>query len=341
MTAKDIPKFLAPWLENFLRENPFIRGAYLAGSVAELHPDDEIGSCSDIDIMMPIDSPARDKPGKIPYNSFIIEGTFIPWGELRDPERSMANYHVAHGLHHNLVLADQTGELTALCEYIAAEFPKPERIRARVDNVITKIESNLNGFRTDVPVERQCMGLLFTAGILTHAVLVAAMRNPTVRMRYRAVRDVLIPAGRSAEYEELMRVAGFADFTAEEAETYLADMASLFDAVEPLRRTRFPFTSDLCAEMRPTAVDDLSTMIRSGSHRETLFWLCATYTRLMQQAAYDAPELYNEEMPSFLRLMKRVGLGTPEARLRRAEAIRAALPGIRALCEQIITESLR
>lgn len=334
MQTKELTAFLAPWLEGFLAEHPFVIGAYLAGSCAELGPEDDLASCSDIDVMLVIEGGARPKPGKLPHRGMVIEGTYIPWEQISDPEHALADYHIAHALHLGRILFDRDGRLHALCSAVAAEFSKPERILQRVDGVIRKIEAGLDAFDPAWPLFRRCTSLLFGAGIMAHAVLVAAQKNPTVRMRYRAAHSVL--NDRPGAQEFLLDAAGFGAVSPDEARQSVCKMAELFDCMAPLCKTAFPFTSDLQREMRPTAVDDALSLIDSGLHRESLFWTFATFSRLMQQACADAPELYARWEAPFARQMRLVLPDDPNGQLERVRSIRAALPGLRALCKELL-----
>lgn len=332
MQAKDLNTYLSPWLKTFIAEHPYVTGAYLAGSTAELAPEDDLGDCSDIDVMLTIKGEPRPKPGKIPFGGAVIEGTYIPWSTIEDPELALADYHIAHALHLGRILYDSDGHLTALCAAVAAEFPKPGRIRQRVDSVIRKIENNLNGYDPSAPEANRFMGLLFAAGIMAHAVLVAVQKNPTVRMRYRATKAVL--ADRPDAQEALLRAAGFDGISAAQAKEAVQEMAELFDRVSPLCKTAFPFTSDLQPEMRKSAVDDALALIDSGLHRESMFWTCATYARLMLQSRADAPEIFSAQQEKFVRFAGWIIPSQPE----RIATIRSALPALRSLCDAIIDQ---
>ena len=333
MKAKELTAYLAPWLEGFIAQHPFITGAYLAGSAAEKAPEEDIADWSDIDIMLTIEGESRPKPGKIPYGSHVIEGTYIPWQNIEDAEKALADYHIAHGLARSRVLFDADGRLTALCQSVQAEFAKPERIMQRVDGVIAKIEGNLNGFNADLPLHNRFMGLAFAAGIMAHAVLVAAQKNPTVRMRYRETCRVL--QNRPEMQEMLLKTAGFADITPDEARAFVLQTGELFDVVSPLCKTVYPFTSDLQMEMRASVVDDALDLIEKGMHRETMFWTCATFCRLMMQSASDAPEIFAAWQAPFHGLAQRVGAGTPMQQRKRISDIRFALPVLRAFCAEM------
>ena len=67
--------------------------------------------------------------------------------------------------------------------------------------------------------------------------LVAALRNPTVRLRYAAVRDVLKEYNQEEIYEELLRLLGCKDMSAEQAMIHLNGLTRTFDAASAIAKT--------------------------------------------------------------------------------------------------------
>jgi hypothetical protein len=49
---------------------------------------------------------------------------------------------------------------------------------------------------------------LFPTGVTTHVLLTADLRNLTVRLRYPAVRELLVAYGQPEFYEELLALLG-------------------------------------------------------------------------------------------------------------------------------------
>ena len=136
--------------------------------------------------------------------------------------------------------------------------------------------------------------------------------------------------------EMLLRAAGFADITPDEARAFALQTGELFDIVSPLCKTAYPFTSDLQAEMRSSVVDGALELIGKGMHRETMFWTCATFCRLMMQSAADAPDIFAAWQRPFCILAQRVGAGTPMQQRKRISDIRMSLPVLRAFCAETV-----
>ena len=109
--------------------------------------------------------------------------------------------------------------------------------------------------------------------------LVAALRNPTVRLRYAPVRDVLKEYNQEEIYEELLRLLGCKDMSAEQAMIHLNGLTRTFDAASAIAKTPFFFSSDITPDARAIAIDGDRELILNGSHREAVFWMVATFAR--------------------------------------------------------------
>jgi hypothetical protein len=166
--------------------------------------------------------------------------------------------------------------------------------------------------------------------------LVAAVRNPTVRLRYLAARDVLTEYRLSQTYPDLLNLLGCLDLTPDRAEHHLDELTRTFDIASRVARTRFPFSSDITPVARPVAIDGTREQIRQGNHREIVFWLVATYTRCHKILATDAPELERERSPAFDATLGDLGLQSPADLAGRAEAVIAFLPTLWEATEAIL-----
>ena len=78
-------------------------------------------------------------------------------------------------------------------------------------------------------------GWVFPTGIMTHVLLVAGLRNPTVRPRYETTRDLLAEHDRLDLHERLLNVLGSRAMSPEQAARHLDAIARIYDAA-----TRFP-----------------------------------------------------------------------------------------------------
>ncbi|UHA73228.1 hypothetical protein [Paenibacillus sp. 481] len=64
-------------------------------------------------------------------------------------------------------------------------------------------------------------------GVTTHLLLVAAQHNPTIRLRYVAVRKILLQYGLMNRYSELLTLLGCAAITPQRVTHHLKDINPL------------------------------------------------------------------------------------------------------------------
>jgi hypothetical protein len=243
---------------------------------------------------------------------------------------------LAAALRTNTIIADPTGRLAAVQTKVAARYAGRPWVRRRCRNAEQRIIDRLAALDVLAPPQDRIMAWLFPTGVTTHVLLTAGLRNPTVRLRYLAARELLLDYGRPDAYDELLGLLGCADLPPARAERHLRAMTEAFDATVPLIKTPFFFVSDITLAARPIAVDGGRELIRRGRHREAIFWIVATYARCLKALAADAPALLDRFAPGFADLAADLGIATPAELERRARDVLDYLPRLRDLAETII-----
>src|SRR4051794_27383474 len=160
-------------------------GAFFSGSTAASPAGDEVPKNSDIDVFVALsgkDSPL--KPGKFSFDGVLMEVTYIALSELSDAQRVAESYHLAHTFSRDAIISDPTGQLRRLHEFVSRTFTDPVWIERRCEDALTRIDNFLRGIDGNAPWHNSMMSWLFATGVTTHVVLVAALQNPTVRLRY-------------------------------------------------------------------------------------------------------------------------------------------------------------
>jgi len=315
---------------------PGFRGALLHGSILDLADDVEIPFTSDLDLLVVLDDPdAVAKPGKLRWRGALLEVSLIGFHQVDDPEKVLGEYNLAPSFRVNGILADPDGTLTAVQGEVAEHFADPEWIEARIDQAAEKVRSGFT-VNSDASLHAQVTGWLFSTGVLTHVLLVGRLRNPTVRKRYLAVRELLADRDRLDAYERLLGLLGCRDWTAGQTRTHLATLTEAFDAAAAIIRTPFFFAADISADGRAVAVNGSAELIETGRHREAVFWIVATWCRCLAVFESDAPELTGRFMPAFEVLLADLGIETDDdINRRRAETV-AALDWILPLARSLV-----
>lgn len=304
----------------WVAEQDGLEGAYLSGSTTWLPGDAELGVGSDVDIMV-VTGRERPKLGKFRRDGVLLEVSYVSWEQLATPERVLADYHLAGGLRTNTILADPSGRLTALQAEVERHYAEPEWVRRRCAEIERRIADGLGRIDSD----EQVMGWLFLTGVTTHVLLTAALRNPTVRLRYVSARELLLERGLPGAHEELLAVLGAAHLTPERVTGHLATMTRAFDLAAAVEAPPYPFASDITPEARPIAVDGAHALVQRGLHREAMFWIAATHAR--------CATILGAPAPGYRELLADLGAASPVARARDTLAF---LPRLRELKELIL-----
>ncbi|MFD0022333.1 hypothetical protein [Streptomyces sp. NPDC058382] len=326
------------WVSAHARTAPGYRGAYFSGSTVGRPDDAELAPSSDVDVMVVTeqDEPPA-KPGKLRYEGVLLEISYVPWAELDDPAEVLSSYHLAGSFRRDTVIDDPTGRLRALHAAVSPRFAEPGWVHRRCLDALHRVEGRLAAFDTSLPFHEQVTAWMFPTGVTTHVLLVAALRNPTVRLRYAAAREVLTAYGRPELYPELLELLGCAGVSGQRVRHHVAELTRTFDATVPVARTPFFFSSDLTAQARPIAVDGSLELLDRGDHREAVFWIVATLARCHTVLAVDAPALHAARLPAFeAAVAELTGItGTADILARRDEVTRF-LPRLRAAAEEIL-----
>jgi len=325
------------WVRRHAADEPGFVGAYFSGSTIYLPGDAEVPVGSDVDVMVVGEAEgASDSRSKFIHDGALIEISRLPWSAFG----SLDTVPSAHSLRLDSIIADPSGRLASVQAAVAREYTDPGRVRERSRNLWTATARALDQLDASAAWPDQVMEWAFRTSWTALLLLVAAVRNPTVRLRYLAARDVLAEHRLSDRYPDLLGLLGCLDLAQDRAEHHLIELERTFDLAARVGRTPFPFSSDISAIARPVAIDGIREQIERGSHREVVFWLVATYSRCHKILAADAPELEHQRGPAFEAMLDDLGVHTPEDLASRARAAVAFLPALWETMEAIMPEVL-
>ena len=297
------------WVKAEGGKTPDFCGALYHGSAAWL-PDSAVHPpSSDLDVMVVLDGPGpREKVGKIRYRDVLLDISYLSSDRIASPDRVLGDYHLAGSFRGPGIISDPSGRLVQLQAAVARDYAKRWWVRKRCEHARNHAVSCLNALKESDPLHDQVTAWLFAAGVTTHLLLTAGLRNPTVRRRYVAVRELLLDYSRLDSYETLLKMLGCAQISRDSAEQHLAALAEASDATTAVAKTRFPFSADLTAVARPIAIDGSRELIERGDHREALFWTVATYSRCQKVLYHDASiEVQERFGRSYRRTARRSG----------------------------------
>ena len=342
----------AEWVQSYASRQAGFRGAYLAGSIVGLADEVPWPESSDVDVMVVTGvegehtgvAPAGDvnvlPRGKFRYGGVLLEATLLPEQTLASPEAVLSSYHLAGALRVDTILSDPSGRLRSLQRAVSAALGQRRWVRRRCQEAWNKSDTGLASIGPGVPFYAQVNAWVFSRGVMTHVLLVAALRNPTIRRRYQAVREVLEAYGHDAIYPELLGFLGCADWTRAQTEHHLNAVIAMFDAAAAIGTTHFPWSSDVTPLARPILVEGSRALIERGHHRDAVFWVVATAARCQYILAADASDAERDaHAPAFQALAADLGIPDTPALLARAAAARAYLPQVWAIAEDVMARN--
>lgn len=345
MKVGDAKRLAARWVDDTLRALPGFEGAFLHGSIHDLHGDDVLPATSDVDVGIVIRAGAvLPKLGKVRREGVLLEGAVIGGDRIASAEQVLADYRLAPSFRRDGVLADPTGQLARLQRDVARAFDEPAWVHRRIldarDNVrryaggVAQAIAHASG--ADPPPLLAVVCWLFAEGNLAHMVLAAAGRNPTVRRRYAASRDVLEAVGRLDLHERMLSMLGCDELPAERIAQHLDEMASALERAGRVDAGDLPFASDLAPDAHPIAVQGSRALLDAGLAREAVFWIAVTGVRCLQAfeqaGARDDAEAFG---PAFAALLGDFGVPDVGAVRARTDAVVAFLPELLAFCDAL------
>jgi hypothetical protein len=328
----------ARWVAGHRARLPGFAGAFLSGSAAWLPAGAHLPDTSDVDVLVVTDvPPAPPKLGKFRFEGALLDVGFLSWDDLGSPEDVLGSYHLAGSFRTDTVLADPTGRLAELHATVSANYAKRSWVRRRCRHAERRIVDGLGRLDAAAPFHDQVTAWLFPTGVTTHVLLTAGLRNPTVRLRYLAARDLLHRYGHEGFHEELLALLGCGRLARERVRHHLRATTAAFDDAAAVARTPFPFAADVTAAARPVAVDGSRALVDQGRHREAVFWIVATSARCQKVLAADAPPATRaRHSPGFRELLGDLGVGSPGDLRRRAQDVLGFLPRLRRVTEAIL-----
>jgi hypothetical protein len=343
MTVKHAKEIARQWVIEEGTKLPGFWGAFYHGSTNWLPGEEALPRSSDLDVMVVLaDSDPPNKLGKFIYRDVMLEVSYLPADQLQSPERVLSQSHMAGSFAAPSIILDPSGQLTRLQAAVSREYARRPWVYKRCEHAREKILNNLEGLDEAAPFHDQGASWLFATGVTTHILLVAGLKNPTVRRRYEAVQALLAEYGHSGFYEPLLDLLDPARLSRERVEHHLAALTEVFDAAKAVINTSFPFASDISDIARPIAIDGSQQMIERGHHRETIFWVVATYSRCQKVLYHDAPVAMQDRFsPGYRELLGDLGITSFADLKERGERVKGFLPRVWEVAEAIMAANPR
>ena len=316
-------------------------GAFFHGSINWLPENSLLPLTSDVDIIVVLTDPEPpDKPGKFIYQDVLLEVSYLPASQFQSAEEILDQYHLAGNFRIESIISDPSGQLSELQVKVAENFSKRKWVQKRCQGAYNKVIRNVEGINKSNPLHHQVMMWLFANGVMTHVLLTAGMKNPTVRTRYLSTKELLAKYKQLDFYESLLEKLACAHLSKERVEHHLATMTEAFDIAKIVIKTPVPYASDIRDISRFITVDGSRELIDNGHHREAMFWIMVTYSRCQEVLYHDATvEIQDKYRVGFENLLDDLGIKSSADLHQRGEQIREFLPSVLEVAESIMSRN--
>jgi hypothetical protein len=342
MIVKQAKEAARQWVIEEASKTPDFYGAFYHGSTNWLPDDAVLPATSDVDIMVALSAPIPpDKLGKFIYQDVLLEVSYLPSDRLQSPDLILGQYHMAGSFRMPSIILDPSGQLTKLQTAVSKNYAKRQWVYKRCEHAKSKSLRLFQSLNEPGPFHDKVIAWLFAAGVTTHVLLVAGLKNPTVRRRYMATRELLASYGHLDFYETLLEMLGCAQMSRARVEHHLTMLTEVFDVAKSVMKTPHHFASDICDIARPIAIDGSRDMINRGYHREAVFWIIATYSRCQTVLYHDAPvEMQDRFSPGYRQLLGDLGITSFADLRQRNEHAERFLPRVWDVAESIMAANL-
>lgn len=322
MKVQQVIAHAREWVESRSAEIPGFRGAHLKGSILGMPEEATFPAYRDVDINLVISGRPRGvRFEEISYHGLIFDCAFYSADFYASPEAILANGALAPNLTRGGLLADPEGLLAGLQAAVAREYDRRPWVEARCAEKKARISEYLDRLAAAAAPEERARHLWFMVTELTAIIALASLKPPTHRRGLVRMRKLLLRHGRRDLHEAILGLLGFTQVERAEAETALAECASVFDRAIEVQREE----PGLKPHTRPCVIDASREMIEAGDHREAMYWIAAHAMRaitVIQACGSAEDKKWSWDFAA--RILTRMGVTAPgaaEELHRRAEPI--------------------
>lgn len=340
--VKEAKAVARQWVEAEASQMPGFVGAFIFGSVNWMADDQPFPPTSDLDVRVVLDS---DKPPgtftKFNHDSVLLEISFCPLESMKSPEAVLSDYPSAAHFTRPCILADPSGHLKRIQSVVAEEFPRRKWVEARVAAAnhwqLGSVERFLN---TSDPIHDQVFAWIYATSMFSHQILLADLKNPTVRKSLVAAREVLERYDQMAFHENVLEVLGSASLSREVVDQMFEALADVFEAAKAVRKTEFFGSTAISDSGQPTSLGGVEELVVSGHHREAVFWLIVIHTWCQKILYNDAPpDMQARVMPHYDHLLSVLGIHSLDDVYQRIEQAKSLRPRADTVVQDILARN--
>jgi hypothetical protein len=342
MLVKEARDIAQQWVEAKASIMPGFIGAFIFGSVNWMRDDEPLPPTSDLDIRVVLD--ANEVPSgfqKFVYDGVLLEISYRQLGDIQSPEAVLSDYPTAAHFTRPCIVADVTGHLRQIQAVVAKEFARRKWVQARVEAAKSWQLNSLDLFlhKSD-PFHEQVFAWVYVTAIFCHMILVADLKNPTVRKMMVAAHEVLARYDQLVFHESVLEILGTASLSQQHVEQLFENLVEVFEAAKAVRKTDFFGSSAISEEGQPTALGGIEELINLGYPREASFWLIIIHSWCQKILHNDASsDMQARFMPAYEHLLNSLGISSLVDIYQRIEQVKALRPQATAVTEYIMARN--
>ena len=338
MLVREVKALAGEWVSENASQLPGFMGGFFRGYLTEAHDDTEFPISSDLDLTLVFEDALPENLLKeVHYDGVIIGGGFWPVTRLQPLERVLSDYRIGYSFRLPHVLPGASDKLCEMAAAVSRNFPKRHWVMKRTEDARANCLKYVN-FVSEFDSEfDKVLVWLWAAGITTHIILAAALRNPTIRKRYLAAREVLSQYGHLDFYEFLLTLQGSHHFDSVTTQTHFHNAIEVFDVACEVCHKPFPYSSEIKMASRPKLINGTQELITKRFHRESVFWIVATYARCLRAFEHIGASSYLDRFrPGFEHILGDLGIKSLSDLGPRTEQVKASIPRAMAIAQLIM-----
>lgn len=330
MLVREVKELVSEWVMNYGTTSPDFMGALFRGSITKMQDDDEFPMSSDVDLGFVFEHAIPDEiPKKTVLNGVSVGGLCWLIDRFKPVDKVLGDYRIGFSFQRANLIPGAKEPLVELTGEASREFPKRYWVNQRVEDAQANCAKYVESVYQAENAFDQVMIWLWATGITCHIVLAAGMKNPTVRKRYLAARNVLSDFEMLDFYEALHRLQGSCDWDRFLTDKHFENATRVFDIACEAGPHPFPFGADICKQSRVSVIGGTKSLIDQGDHREAVYWIVATFARSLRILEHVGDqESLDEFRPSFDEMLSDLGLDSERDIFDRTERVKAAIPQV-------------
>jgi len=339
MTVREAKTIIQQWAYQEAVHLPGFCGAFYHGSVNWLNDSDLLPAASDVDVIVVLTDPEGYSSGKFIYKELLVEVSYLAADEFCTAEQVLGKFYLAGSFRKHSIIAEKGTHLSTLQRQVAAQYANIEWVRKRCEHARGLALNYLEPPTAGTPLHDQITSWLFARGLMVHMLLVAGLKNPTVRKRYLEVKLLLEEYHLPEFYERLLESTRFAALSRRDVEGHLDALTAAFDDAAKVISTPYRFAADISSTGKPVAIGGSYELIKAGYHREAMFWIVATYCRCQHVLSKDAPaEVRKQHDVGFMELLEALQITSLNERNQSNEGARGFIEEVEQIAAIIMAQ---